>query len=86
MLLEGKNAVVTGSGQGIGRAIALKLAEEGANVLISDVVEETAAKVAEEVRINAVAFREPRDGVVDADAEIADQNRPAKVHLDLERV
>ena len=50
MLLEGKNAVVTGAGQGIGRAIALRLAEEGANVLISDVVEETAGKVAQEVR------------------------------------
>jgi 3-oxoacyl-[acyl-carrier protein] reductase len=50
MLLEGKNAIVTGSGQGIGRAIALKLASEGANVVISDVVEETAQSVADEVR------------------------------------
>ncbi len=50
MLLEGKNAVVTGAGQGIGRAIALRLAEEGANVLVSDVVEDTAAKVAEEIK------------------------------------
>jgi 3-oxoacyl-[acyl-carrier protein] reductase len=50
MLLEGKNAIVTGSGQGIGRAIALKLASEGANVVISDVVEETAQSVADAVR------------------------------------
>lgn len=34
MLLEGKNAIVTGGSQGIGRAIALKLASEGANVAI----------------------------------------------------
>lgn len=50
MLLEGKNAVVTGAGQGIGRAIALRFAEEGANVLVSDVDENTAAKTAEEIR------------------------------------
>ncbi len=50
MLLEGKNAIVTGAGQGIGRAIALRLAENGANVVISDVVEATALKVVEEIQ------------------------------------
>ncbi len=35
MRLEGKNALVTGSDQGIGQAIALRLAEEGANVAIN---------------------------------------------------
>lgn len=34
--LEGKIAVVTGSGRGIGRAIALKLAGEGARVVVND--------------------------------------------------
>jgi 3-oxoacyl-[acyl-carrier protein] reductase len=50
MMLEGKNAVVTGSGQGIGRIIALRLAEQGANVVVSDVVAETAQSTADEIR------------------------------------
>ena len=30
MLLEGKNAIITGAGSGVGRASALRFAEEGA--------------------------------------------------------
>src|SRR5436309_760737 len=37
MKLEGKNAVVTGAGSGIGRAIAERLGEEGATVTIAEI-------------------------------------------------
>ncbi len=46
--LRGKRAVVTGAGSGIGRAIVLRLAEEGARVVISDVEEAAATGVASE--------------------------------------
>ncbi|OPH81305.1 short-chain dehydrogenase [Nitrobacter vulgaris] len=36
-MLENKTAIVTGAGSGLGRGIALKLAEEGANVVITDI-------------------------------------------------
>jgi NAD(P)-dependent dehydrogenase (short-subunit alcohol dehydrogenase family) len=36
MLLEGKSAVITGAGSGVGRASALRFAEEGANVVVAD--------------------------------------------------
>ncbi len=42
-------AIVTGSGQGIGRAIALKLAEGGATVVVND-IGESAQSVADEIR------------------------------------
>ncbi len=37
-LLEGKTALITGAARGIGRAIALKLAQEGANIAATDLV------------------------------------------------
>ena len=48
--LEGKIVIVTGAGQGIGRAIALGFAHEGANVVIDDLRDRDVERVAEEVR------------------------------------
>jgi 3-oxoacyl-[acyl-carrier protein] reductase len=49
MRLKEKNAIVTGAGQGIGRSIALKLAQEGAHVVIAEMNSETGAQTAKEV-------------------------------------
>jgi len=45
-----KIAIVTGAGQGIGKAVALRLAEEGANVVVADINTKTAEQTAEEIR------------------------------------
>ncbi len=48
--LAGKNALVTGAGRGIGRAIALRLAEEGAHVAVGVRKENEGAAVVAEIR------------------------------------
>lgn len=50
MRLEKKKAIVTGAGSGIGRAIALTLAKEGADIVVADVDPGAAEKVASEVK------------------------------------
>ena len=47
--LEGKRAIVTGAGAGIGRAIAVRFSSEGARVVLADVDEQAAEKVAGEI-------------------------------------
>jgi 3-oxoacyl-[acyl-carrier protein] reductase len=48
-ILEGKKAIVTGGGQGIGKAIALKLAGEGASVIVNSAREVSCGPVADEI-------------------------------------
>ena len=48
--LTRKVAIVTGSGRGIGHAIALGLAEEGADVVIADINAESAENTAKEIK------------------------------------
>lgn len=47
--LSGKTAIITGSARGIGRAIAEKLAEAGANIVVSDITAETGEVTAKEI-------------------------------------
>jgi 2-hydroxycyclohexanecarboxyl-CoA dehydrogenase len=55
--LKNKVAIVTGAGQGIGRAIAEKLAWHGATVVVTDVNEETANQTAAAIGGGTIAIR-----------------------------
>jgi 2-hydroxycyclohexanecarboxyl-CoA dehydrogenase len=50
--LDRRIAIVTGGGDGIGRGVARSLAAEGANVLIADVDEAAAKRVARELNLD----------------------------------
>lgn len=50
MRLERKIGIVTGAGQGIGEAIAIRLAEEGAHVVVNDLQQERAEATVEKIR------------------------------------
>ncbi len=49
-MLDGKTAIVTGAGGGLGRAHALYLASKGAKILVNDVTVDAAERIAQEVR------------------------------------
>jgi 3-oxoacyl-[acyl-carrier protein] reductase len=69
MRLENKVAIVTGAGSGFGEAIARRYAEEGAKVVVNDIVASAAERVAGEIRA--------RGG--QAAAMVADVSRDADV-------
>jgi 3-oxoacyl-[acyl-carrier protein] reductase len=69
MRLQGKVAIVTGAGSGFGEAIAKRYAEEGATVVVNDIVRESAERVAGEIRA----------GGGRASAIVADVSRDADV-------
>ena len=50
MQIEGKVALVTGAGMGIGKAIALRLAAEGAAVVVNDIDDSPGRQTAEEIK------------------------------------
>lgn len=59
-LLTGKTALITGGARGIGKAIAMKLAEEGANIAFSDIrIDDNAKELVEELKsfgVRAIAY------------------------------
>jgi 3-oxoacyl-[acyl-carrier protein] reductase len=62
MRLKDKVIIVTGGGVGIGRAYAMGLAKEGAKVIVADIQDKEAEKVAAEIkRLDAEAFAVPVD-------------------------
>ena len=76
--LAGKVALVSGSGRGIGRAVALKLAAEGAAIVVNDLDEAPANEVVEEIKAaggEAIA-------VFGDCAETADADRLFKTAID----
>lgn len=67
MFMRDKIAVVTGSGRGIGEAIARRLAEFGAKVVITDIDMETARAVADDIAAGGGQARGIRFDVADFD-------------------
>ena len=66
---EQRVALVTGANQGIGKAIALALADDGCNVAVNDIVEESAVEeTLAEIRAKGVEAMYCRADVRDADA------------------
>jgi len=55
-LLEGKNALITGAARGIGKAIAMKFASEGANIAFSDLNYDD-NMIATEAELNALGVK-----------------------------
>jgi NAD(P)-dependent dehydrogenase (short-subunit alcohol dehydrogenase family) len=71
-VLEGKVAIITGASRGIGRALALRFAEEGAKLLLTTTNPERAAGVVKEIKAKggeAVAMK----------ADISDENDTKKI-------
>jgi len=73
--LENKVAVVTGSGRGIGRAIAIRFAQEGAKVIVNDIDKDVAEEVVKEIKnkggqagaaVGSVAKREEAQKIIKA--------------------
>ncbi len=67
----GKVALITGGGGALGRASALRFAEEGARVVIADVDLERAETVADEIDSAAIAFRADVTQAADCEAMVA---------------
>src|SRR5438045_926915 len=83
MRFEGQVAVVTGAGRGIGRAIALRFAGEGARVACVSRTEENAKKTADE--INGLRSESAKAYAVDVADHAAVQKIAARILEDFGR-
>lgn len=83
-LLTGKTAIVTGAARGIGKAIALKFAAEGANVAFTDlVIDENAERTAKEIEAMGVKAKAYASNA----ADFADTAKVVEeVHKDFGRI
>ena len=82
-LLDGKTAIVTGAARGIGKAIALKFAQEGANIAFTDlVIDENAEydKELEALGVKAKAYASNAANFEDT------ANVVAEIHKDFGRI
>ncbi len=82
MTLDGRVAVVTGAGQGIGAAIAARLAALGASVAVCDVDKTTAAATADSLPTPGIAVEvdvADRAAVVSAVAQIGEELGPIDI-------
>jgi NAD(P)-dependent dehydrogenase (short-subunit alcohol dehydrogenase family) len=57
--LAGKAALITGAGSGIGRPVAQRISEEGAAVMVAEVVADRAAETAATIASSAGGGRRP---------------------------
>ena len=71
MKLDGKVAVVTGAGNGIGAGIARRFAAEGAKVVITDIEPEAVERVSNEIGAPGIAVDITEEANVKAVAELA---------------
>ena len=56
-LLAGKNVLITGAGQNIGKSIALEMAKQGANIYFTDLIEEKCLKLEQELAEYSIKFK-----------------------------
>lgn len=79
MKFKDKTALVTGAAVGIGRAVALKLAQEGANLVLVDVNTEKLSELKDELKVYS-------DNVMTCECDVTDENAVYEIIAKAEKV